>query len=61
LLNLLDDIVNQYESFHQQFELNNQSLTWSEWFKKYWWAPPIVVVSVFITYLRHSTWMTAQG
>jgi len=54
LLNLLDDVVGQYDNFSQQYELNNTELTWQDWIIKYWWVPPVMATSVTFTLLKYA-------
>lgn len=54
LLDLLDDVVEQYDTLAQQYALKDSSLTWKQWFEKYWWSAPIMVSSFAATLLKHA-------
>lgn len=54
LLDLLDDVVEQYDTLAQQYALKDSSLTWKKWFEKYWWSAPIMVSSFAATLLKHA-------
>lgn len=45
LLNLLDLCYVRFEFLLKEYGMFS-SLTWSEWFGKYWWVPPVVIVSL---------------
>lgn len=53
LLDLLDDMVEQYDMLSAEYALHDTSLTWNQWLKQYWWAAPIVVGSLCLTLLQH--------
>ncbi|HSW73596.1 MAG TPA: hypothetical protein VLG71_00405 [Candidatus Limnocylindria bacterium] len=46
LLDLLDELVDQYEKLSTTYEINNTTMSWSAWAKKYWWAPPVILASL---------------
>ena len=54
LLDLLDDVVEQYDTLAQQYALKDSSLTWKQWFEKYWWSAPIMLSSFAATLLKHA-------
>jgi len=54
LLDLLDDVVEQYDTLAHHYALKDSSLTWKQWFEKYWWSAPIVVGSFISTLLKHA-------
>ncbi|MCC7414672.1 MAG: hypothetical protein IT346_01125 [Epsilonproteobacteria bacterium] len=54
LLDLLDDVVEQYDTLAQEYALKDSSLSWKEWFASYWWSAPVVVGSFFTTFLKHA-------
>jgi hypothetical protein len=54
LLTLLDEMSDRYEYIVQEYEFSNKTLSWSDWLKKYWWAPPVIIVSFALVVLRHS-------
>ena len=43
LLNILDTLVDQLDEVITSYELDDPKLSWKDWFKKYWWLPPIIV------------------
>lgn len=53
LLNLLDDVVDQFDTVMEKYEFNNSDLSWSAWWKKYWWAPPVIVGTLGATIVKH--------
>lgn len=54
LLDLLDDVVDQFDSFSNQYELHNKELSWAEWVKQYWWSAPVMVSKFILILLRHA-------
>ncbi len=54
LLNLLDDVTDQYESLSTNYEFSNPKMTWSHWLRTYWWVPPITAVSAIVLYVKNS-------
>ncbi len=54
LLDLLDDVVEQYDTLAQEYALKDSSLSWKQWFEKYWWSAPVLVGSFFTTFLKHA-------
>jgi hypothetical protein len=54
LLDMLDEVVDKYEQLSTLYEINNKALTWSEWLKKYWWTPPIIVTSLIAIVAKHN-------
>lgn len=61
LLDLLDDVVEQYDTLAQQYALKDSSLSWKQWFEKYWWSAPVVVGSFITTLLKHSKVLLASS
>lgn len=53
LLDLLDDVVEQYDVLSSEYGLQDTSLSWHRWFKQYWWAAPIVIGSLGLTLFQH--------
>lgn len=47
LLNNLDDIVEQFISIMNKYELDS-SLSWAAWIRKYWWVVPVSAASLYI-------------
>ncbi|MFI5332795.1 MAG: hypothetical protein ACHQVS_01710 [Candidatus Babeliales bacterium] len=54
LLDLLDDVATQVDHISHVYELNNADLSWSVWFKKYWWVVPVVAAWVYLTIAKHA-------
>jgi len=54
LLDLLDDVVEQYDMLATHYALKDSSLSWKEWLEKYWWSAPIMVGSFITTLLKHA-------
>lgn len=50
MLNSLDMLVEELIVIMEKYELN-AAMSWTEWFKKYWWVPPIVISSVIINFV----------
>jgi hypothetical protein len=40
ILNAIDMLVTELPPFLEKYEFNSK-ISWKEWFKKYWWVPPI--------------------
>ncbi|MDE2589416.1 MAG: hypothetical protein KGL95_07100, partial [Patescibacteria group bacterium] len=40
VLNAIDMLVTELPPFFEKYELHSD-ITWKEWFKKYWWVPPV--------------------
>lgn len=53
LLDLLDDVVEQYDILAAEYALKDTSLSWVQWLKQYWWATPLVAGSIGLTLLQH--------
>lgn len=53
LLNLLDDVVEHYDALSEQYGLRDTTLTWSAWFTRYWWAPPLIAGSFGFMLFKH--------
>lgn len=47
ILNATDLLIEQMPGIIEDYELNSD-LTWKAWFKKYWWAPPLVIISLIV-------------
>ncbi len=54
LLAMLDEIADQFAIMSQEYQLTNQHLSWKEWFKSYWWTPPVIIGSIFMTMARYA-------
>lgn len=54
LLDLLDDVATQLDHISHVYEFNNPELSWTTWFKKYWWAIPVVVTWMYLTIVKHT-------
>lgn len=59
LLDLLDDVATQVDHISYVYELNNTHLSWSTWFKKYWWVVPVVATWVYLTIVKHTNMQSA--
>ncbi|HZW61896.1 MAG TPA: hypothetical protein VFF04_06760, partial [Candidatus Babeliales bacterium] len=55
LLDLLDEVVDQFAQASSEYELDNKQMSWTEWLQQYWWAPPVMVGSLFITIIKHGS------
>lgn len=53
LLDLLDDVVEQYDILAAEYALKDSSLSWTQWLKKYWWTTPLMAGSLGLTLLQH--------
>lgn len=49
MLNSLDLLVEELTAMIEKYELNT-TLGWTEWFKKYWWVPPVIIASVVVNF-----------
>lgn len=50
MLNSLDSLVEELMEIVQKYELD-ASISWTQWFEKYWWVPPVIISSVIINFL----------
>ncbi|MEX0940662.1 MAG: hypothetical protein WDZ41_04850 [Candidatus Babeliales bacterium] len=41
ILNTIDMLAHELPNIVEQYELNSD-LSWKDWFRKYWWAPPVI-------------------
>lgn len=48
MLNLLDELVDEFDFFSEQYELENHKLSWSSWLAGYWWSIPTMIGKVFL-------------
>jgi hypothetical protein len=54
LLAFLDDFSTQFCQLSEKYELTNSQLSWSEWFEKYWWSPPAMIITLARVALRYT-------
>lgn len=53
MLNSLDSLVEELIDIMEKYELDT-AMSWTQWFKKYWWVPPVVISSIIVNFLlRH--------
>lgn len=50
MLNSLDALVEELIVIMEKYELDT-AMSWSQWFKKYWWVPPVITASVIVNFL----------
>jgi hypothetical protein len=50
LLNAIDLLTHELPAISQKFELDSD-MTWRQWFRKYWWAPPLVAGTIVLKFL----------
>lgn len=50
ILNATDMIIEEMPSIIEHYEFNTD-MSWKEWLRKYWWAPPTVLLSLVIRVL----------
>lgn len=50
MLNSLDTLVEELIDIMEKYELN-AAISWTQWFKKYWWVPPVVISSFIVNFL----------
>ena len=50
MLNSLDSLVEELIEIMEKYELDT-AMSWTQWFKKYWWVPPVVVSSIIVNFL----------
>lgn len=53
MLNLLDDVVTQFDQFAVDYEINSR-LTWRKWLVKYWWSIPAMCGKLIFLCLTHA-------
>jgi hypothetical protein len=53
MLNLLDDVVNQFDQFAVDYEINNR-MKWRMWFVKYWWSIPAMLGRLILVCLKYA-------
>ena len=51
ILEAIGTITEELANFIEQYEVDNQEMNWTTWLKKYWWAPPLLVVSIYFKVL----------
>lgn len=49
-LNSLDLLVEELVLIMEKYELDSQ-MSWTAWFKKYWWVPPVAVASFYLNFM----------
>jgi hypothetical protein len=54
LLDLLDDVALQLDHISHLYELDNPHLSWTRWFKKYWWVLPVCATWLYVALLKQS-------
>ena len=60
ILDALNLIADEFPSMLQQYELNSK-LSWKQWFKKYWWAPPLIVATLALKIaIQHALYSTTK-
>lgn len=47
VLEALDILTNEFPAINEKFEINS-NMSWKNWLKKYWWAPPLIFSTFFI-------------
>jgi hypothetical protein len=47
LLNATDMLINEMPNIIEHYEFNSD-MSWRAWFKKYWWAPPLLIASILL-------------
>jgi hypothetical protein len=53
MLNLLDELVDEFDDFSIHYEWHNQKLSWYAWFTAYWWSIPTMIGKVmFVCFVR---------
>ncbi|HEV2602001.1 MAG TPA: hypothetical protein VGT41_06960 [Candidatus Babeliales bacterium] len=55
LMDLLDEVVDQFDVFSREYELDNQSLSWFDWFAQYWWSVPIMFNKFMLILVKHAS------
>lgn len=50
MLNSLDSLVEELIEIMEKYELDT-AMSWTQWFKKYWWVPPVVISSIVVNFL----------
>ncbi len=53
ILDLLEEIVSQFDDISTNHELNNSTLSWHKWIEKYWWMPPVIFAACIVLMLRY--------
>ncbi len=53
MLNLLDELVDEFDDFSIHYELHNQKLSWYAWFTAYWWSIPTMIGKIMFVCLTH--------
>lgn len=51
IISVIDVLMNDLPVLMQQCDLQS-SLSWNEWFKKYWWAPTLLSMNVFMRVIK---------
>lgn len=54
LLLMVDEISEKFSVLSEKYELTNQQLSWSAWFKHYWWSIPVFAKAVGATLSAHA-------
>jgi hypothetical protein len=50
ILNAIDLLAHELPLISQKYELETD-MTWKQWFKKYWWAPPLILGTIGLKFL----------
>ncbi len=51
MLNAIDSLMTNINQIHQHYQ--KSGLTFTQWFKRYWWVPPIVFSSFLFKAIQH--------
>ena len=51
ILDAIGTITEELVNFVEQYEIDNQEMSWTTWFKRYWWAPPLLVATIYLKVL----------
>lgn len=51
ILDAIGTITEELANFVEQYEVDNQEMSWTTWFRRYWWAPPLLVATIYLKVL----------
>ena len=61
ILDAINLIAEELPTLLQNYEFNSK-LTWRQWFKKYWWAPPVIVATIVVkVIILHATYSKTES
>lgn len=56
ILNAIETLAEEVPYLCEKYELYTE-ITWEDWFRKYWWAPPLIFGTIFLRlWVQHVMW-----